>query len=103
MRVRSVGLFFRDREDGGVARGVVEGLLPGATLRLEREPDNEFDGFAIKVLCEDCHIGYIPASQAMHLAPMLEAGELAAEAKFVELEVENRAVYPLIELDLKEE
>ena len=102
MRIRSVGLYFRDREDGGVARALVDELVPGAALRLEREPENPHDGFAIKVLVDEVHIGYLPANQAMHLAPMLEEGALLAEAKFLEIEVENRAVYPVLELEFEE-
>ncbi len=43
---------------------------------LEREPDNQFDPNAIKVLVSKykAEIGYIPKKRAAELAPLLDAG-----------------------------
>jgi len=71
-------------------------------VQLEREPDNKYDGYAIKTLVGGVHIGYIPASTARNLAPMLEDGLLEKEAAYIETEIENGAIYPVINLQFVE-
>ena len=41
---------------------------------LQREPENEMDGNAIKVLINNEHVGYVPAWAAKHLSPELDEG-----------------------------
>lgn len=41
---------------------------------LEREPENEVDEHAIKVLVNKEHVGYVPAWVAKHLSPELDQG-----------------------------
>lgn len=56
-------------------------FTPGASVRLIREADNAHDPNAIAVYAETGRnkTGYVPASQAKRLAPMMDAGvELAA-------------------------
>ena len=43
-----------------------------ATFILEREPTNKFDKNAIKVLMNDKQIGYIKATDAVKIAPLLD-------------------------------
>jgi hypothetical protein len=39
---------------------LIKNLRPGTALLLQREPDNRFDKFAVKVLTPDgIHIGYV--------------------------------------------
>jgi hypothetical protein len=74
-----VGMGYRPADDQ-IAYNALE---EGARLVLEREPDNQFDPFAIKVLIPEdeasgtgyFHVGYIPAKIAAKLAPRLDAGE----------------------------
>jgi hypothetical protein len=53
----------------------------GSKFKLEREPDNEHDPNAIKVLLpvrkgqHHLDIGYVPAKIAVDLAPRMDAGE----------------------------
>lgn len=71
--VAVVGMHFRER-DGVPAKAIVANFLPPVQLELEREPDNKFDSFAVKVLYQNQHIGYIEASSACFLAPWMDQG-----------------------------
>ena len=64
-----VGMHFRPN-----GRAIVESLLAPVDLDLEREPFNPYDSFAIKVLYEGEHIGYIERRQAMFIAPWMDQG-----------------------------
>lgn len=44
-------------------------------LMLQREPDNEFDRFAVKVLFKDQKLGYIPKSKNQTIARLMDAGK----------------------------
>lgn len=44
-------------------------------LKLEREPKNEYDGFAVKILFEGQKIGYIPRSKNQTIARLMDAGK----------------------------
>ena len=44
-------------------------------LTLQREPDNEFDPFAVKVLFKDQKLGYIPKSKNQTIARLMDAGK----------------------------
>lgn len=46
----------------------------GDPLFLEREPDNQHDRNAIKVLHDGSHIGYVPANFAQVFAPLMDHG-----------------------------
>lgn len=59
------GLQYRDEEAIDAAYELEEGEL----LKLEEEPDNEYDPFAVKVLTIDGHhIGYVEASKAKRIS-----------------------------------
>lgn len=51
-------------------------FTPGAAVRLVREPDNVHDPSAIAVYAQTgrSQVGYVPASQAKRLAPLLDSG-----------------------------
>ena len=56
-------------------------FTPGSSVRLVREADNAHDPNAIAVYAESgrSKAGYVPASQAKRLAPLMDSGvELAA-------------------------
>lgn len=74
--VKVVGAHFR----GSDAKEASASLEKGTTLRLEREPENAYDSFAIKVFLEDLWIGYIEKGQAAWIAGQMDDGE-AFEAK----------------------
>lgn len=71
--VTVVGMHFRER-DGVPAKEIVATFEPGTQVQLEREPENAFDSFAIKVLYEGHHIGYIEASSALYISPWIDEG-----------------------------
>jgi len=64
-----VGMHFRPN-----GKAIVESLLPPVQFDLEREPFNQYDGFAIKVMYDGEHIGYIERKQAMFVAPWMDQG-----------------------------
>lgn len=65
-----VGSFYRGRD----IADFVATLQPGAMFTLEREPENEHDGYAIKVLHDGVHVGYVARNIAMWLAPKMDDG-----------------------------
>lgn len=50
-------------------------LVVGETLELEREPDNNYDKNAIKVIGKGEKVGFINADAARSLAERLDGGE----------------------------
>jgi predicted metallopeptidase len=60
-----------------IAGAMVEvfGKTPRVIATLVREPQNEHDPNAIKVLVAAEHVGYIPSREAGGLAPLMDAGE----------------------------
>lgn len=93
--VRVVGMHFR----GSEAKSIAAALEHGESVRLEREPDNEYDAFAIKVFYEDTWIGYIERGQAAWIAGLLDEG--AAPSAVVTGHVEaNRNIHPLLHITI---
>jgi hypothetical protein len=68
-----VGMHFRERE-GVPAKAIVANFIPPVSLDFEREPSNQFDSNAIKILYVGQHIGYLEASSACYLAPWIDDG-----------------------------
>ncbi len=66
-----VGMHFR----GAHAVAAVSSFLPPVELQLEREPQNPYDEFAIKVLYQGEHIGYVERGQAAFISPQIDAGQ----------------------------
>ncbi|MCS6935434.1 MAG: HIRAN domain-containing protein [Chitinophagales bacterium] len=54
---------------------VEDELYPGIELSMVREPDNEQDGFAVKILLHDYHIGYLPRTKNEVIARLMDAGK----------------------------
>lgn len=92
--VKIVGMHFR----GGDAREIAASLTPGSTLRLEREPDNAFDSYAIKAFVADTHIGYIERGQAMWIAPEMDEGAEMVATVTGHIE-EKRNTYPVVTVE----
>lgn len=46
----------------------------GQTIALQRETDNVHDQFAIKVICQNKQLGYIPAYENIVLANLMDKG-----------------------------
>lgn len=65
------GIQFRPPE----AQDVAYTLGVGETVKLEREPDNQYDPNAVRILYEDTFIGYVHKDVAQELSPALEEGK----------------------------
>lgn len=91
--VKVVGMHFRER-DGVPAKQIVANMVPPLTLDLEREPENPYDANAIKVICNEKHIGYIEAGQAMWIAPRLDRGDQLV-CRVERLETVGRNLHPI--------
>jgi hypothetical protein len=74
-----IGTKFR----GPNAVAMVGAMPRGLRVRLEREPDNEFDGNAIAVYYGVQHLGYVPRGHAAELARALDRGAAETEAEVV--------------------
>lgn len=66
------GVSFRPIE----AKAIVNGLQEGSTLLVEREPTNNFDKNAIRVLDPDSgeFLGFVAKEIAVELAPWMDQG-----------------------------
>jgi hypothetical protein len=64
-----VGMHFRPN-----GKAIVESLIASVEFQLEREPENQYDGFAVKVLYNEHHIGYLERKQAMFISPWMDQG-----------------------------
>lgn len=87
-----VGMHFR----GAWAKEYCAALQGGEILRLEREPDNAYDAFAIKVLTPGGqHLGYIEGSKASFIAVEIdEGGDWVAEVTSTEVRKNN--IHPIV-------
>ncbi len=47
-------------------------IKKGQAVTLEREPDNQFDQDAIKILVDGSPVGYVPATQAPYLSDIID-------------------------------
>jgi hypothetical protein len=60
---------------GAQAVATVSSFLPPVELQLEREPQNPYDEFAIKVNYQGEHIGYIERGQAAFISQHIDDGQ----------------------------
>lgn len=51
-------------------------IVPEKVLILKREPNNQFDEFAIAVYCENIRIGFVPAEMNLVCSRLMDAGKL---------------------------
>jgi hypothetical protein len=90
-----VGMHFRGEE----AKAAVGNFMPPLTLRLEREPLNPYDSFAIKAFYGDLHIGYVERKQAMFISPWMDQG-WAATCTVEELQSIKNNLHPVCTIEL---
>lgn len=76
-------------------------IVNDSQLQLKREPDNEYDEFAILVLFEDHKLGYIPKAKNQTIARLMDAGK-QFYAKAVEKEWEGKWLRLDLEVFLKD-
>lgn len=93
---KCVGMHFRER-DGIPAKAIVGNMVPPVELQLEREPENQYDIYAIKVLYENQHIGYIEKDVAAFLAPEMDEGT-EFSCTVTDLVAERNNLYPVCQI-----
>lgn len=99
--VRVVGMHFR----GEHAKSYAAALQGGEELFLEREPENEYDQMAIKVLApagdDKFHLGYIERGAASWIAAEMDEGfEFTAIVE--DTIVDKNNIYPRVNIAPKE-
>ena len=89
---------------GAFAKQYVAALEPGDILHLEREPDNQHDSNAIKVLTPEDHqhIGYIGGEHTQFIAYYIDEEGANYHAELVRLESSRNNLYPIVTLVLDE-
>jgi len=95
---KCVGMHFR----GPRAQALAGALSDASPLQLEREPENEYDPNAIKVLYTSLsgmseHIGYVEREIASFVAPWMDEGH-EYSAKFLHFITSRNTNYPFLKL-----
>lgn len=79
-------------------------MKPGDSVRLEREPDNPYDAYAIRVFFLGLHVGYLPKGPNKPIADLMDVGH--SVSAFVEKAPEVRGswvkVEPIIQIRVGE-
>lgn len=94
--VACVGMHFR----GGGAVELARMIDETTEVLLEREPENQYDAYAIKVMIADQHIGYIERGQAAWISPLLDEGEVA-RVEYVEHEQRGKNSHPIFNIHVE--
>lgn len=72
--VSVAGVTFRSDYPSNVWALSAQLVMGPVPVTLVREPDNEFDNNAIKVVVRDEQVGYIPSSVSKQLAKEIDSG-----------------------------
>ena len=75
--------------------------LADKLLRFEREPDNAFDSDAIKVFLDSKMIGYITATDAETMAPIMDTNPKLQPYKWIRMHDKSTDGYMVIQLRMK--
>lgn len=51
-------------------------IIPEKILTMKREPENEYDEYAIAIYCENTRVGYVPADMNLVCSRLMDAGKL---------------------------
>ena len=71
--VNVVGAWYRTKR----AQDVYMHLAPSEPISLKPEPDNIYDNFAVKVMSNRFHIGYVPKEDSKNITEMINSGKIA--------------------------
>lgn len=95
MQIQLAGLSFRPRE----AKDLVSILETGHELALEREPDNRFDPFAVRIIDPntEIHIGYVPRTASQEVS-----SALASSANYSAILIAPDDKFPLISISFSD-
>lgn len=67
MDIEVKGIFARSR----LAKETVPSLTVNDNIKLRKEPTNEYDPYAVKVMYERIHLGYVPASESQFVTKLI--------------------------------
>jgi len=99
-RIAIVGMHFREKE-GIPAKSYVANMIPPVDLSLEREPENQFDYFALKAIYNGEHIGYVEAAGgAAYISPLLDQGWTLDYCRVLDLEARKNNLHPICQIRL---
>lgn len=94
LQVPMVGATFRPAE----AKELVRGLHIGDRVRLQADPENQYDTTAVAVYCGDVHIGFIPKeSNSALFAVLMDGAIITAEI----IAFEN-TLKPVLEIEFED-
>jgi hypothetical protein len=71
--LKVVGVTFPNA-DGSSRREIITSMVGDERIDLVREPNNQYDPNAIKILANDKQIGYIGRDYASIMAPLMDGG-----------------------------
>lgn len=71
--VNVVGAWYRTKR----AQDVYMHLAPSEPISLKPEPDNIYDNFAVKVMSNRFHIGYVPKEDSKNITEIINSGKIA--------------------------
>ena len=54
---------------------VIDQVVPGASLQMRRDPDNEVDEYAIGIYLGTTRIGWVPMKDNLVIARLMDAGK----------------------------
>lgn len=54
---------------------VIDQVVPGASLKLRRDPDNEVDEYAIGIYLGTTRVGWVPMKDNLVIARLMDAGK----------------------------
>lgn len=94
-QVACVGMHFR----GPDAKQMAMSLTADSALRIEREPENQYDEYALRVMFHDLHIGYVERQQAAWISPLIDEGGVAS-VRFLKQEERGRNFHPILEIEI---
>ena len=51
-------------------------IVPEKVLNMKREPNNQYDQFAIAIYCDNIRLGFVPADMNLVCSRLMDAGKL---------------------------
>lgn len=51
-------------------------ILPEKILTMKREPNNQYDQFAIAIYCDNIRLGFVPAEMNLVCSRLMDAGKI---------------------------
>lgn len=55
---------------------VEDKIVPEKVLTMKRDPENQYDEFAIAIYCDTIRIGFVPAEMNLVCSRLMDAGKL---------------------------